>query len=322
MARRLLPAAFVAVILAGAAITLAVDRPRAEEPASEFHAGALVVAEPFTFATMPDATTAAGYMRIENGAGEGDRLLSATAEIADSVELQKATDIEGVMEVRRLDEGVEVPAGDVVQLRPGSYRLLFRGLSRQLNEGERFSGTLTFEKAGTVDVTYQVGPLLSPIGGAFGLTDQNGEPFSSNDLKGKPYAIFFGYTHCPDICPATLFEMSAALAKLGDAADKLRMVFVTVDPARDTPELLKDYLSAFDPRIVGLTGTEDEIAATAKTFHTVYQKVPEENGDYSMDHSASVILMDAEGEFVGTISYREDVDVRVEKLKRLIAGAQ
>jgi protein SCO1 len=320
--RRLLLAAFVTASPAGVAAMLAVDRLRAEEPASKFHAGALIVAEPFTFATPPDATTAAGYMRIESGAGVGDRLLSATAEIAESVELQKATDVAGVTEVQRLDDGIEVPAGGTIQLRPGSFRLLLRDLKRQLGEGERFSGTLTFERAGTVDVTYQVGPLLSPIGGAFALTDQNGAPFSSDDLKGKPYAIFFGYTHCPDVCPATLFEMSAALAKLGDDAGKLRMVFVTVDPARDTPEFLEDYLSAFDPRIVGLTGTEEEIAATAKTFHTVYQKVPEENGDYSMDHSASVILMNAEGEFVGTISYREDVDVRVEKLKQLIGGAQ
>lgn len=202
--RRLLPAAFVAVALAAVAGTLAVNRPRAEEPASEFHASALVVAEPFTFATAPDATTAAGYMRIENGAGEGDRLLSATAETAESVELQKATDIGGVTEVQRLENGVEVPAGGTVQFRPGSYRLLLQGLSRELSEGERFSGTLTFEKAGTVDVTYQVGPLLSPIGGAFTLRDQNGAPFSSDDLEGKPYAIFFGYTHCPDVCPATL----------------------------------------------------------------------------------------------------------------------
>ena len=319
--RRVLPAALVAAILGGVAGTLAVSRLRAEQSAAEFRAGALTIAEPFTLATDPDQTSAAGYMRIENSGGEGDRLISATADVADRVEIQEATDVGGVKEVHRLDE-VDVPPASTVQLRPGSYRLLLVGLSRQLNEGESFSGTLTFEKAGTVDVTFEVGPLISPIGGPFALTDQNGEPFSSADLKGKPYAIFFGYTHCPDICPATLFEMSTALENLAADADKLGMVFVTVDPARDTPEFLKDYLSAFDPRIVGLTGTEEDIAATAKAFHTVYKKVPGDDGDYSMDHSASVILMDAEGQFVGTISYGEDADSRLKKLRQLIAASR
>jgi protein SCO1/2 len=140
-------------------------------------------------------------------------------------------------------------------------------------------------------------------------------------LKGKPYAIFFGFTHCPDVCPTTLFEMSEALTRLGSDGDKLRFVFVTVDPARDTPELLSEYLGAFDPRIVGLTGSEEEIAATAKAFHIFFQKVPGANGEYSMEHSASVMLMDAEGKFVGTISYGEDIDQRLSKLKQLIAGS-
>ncbi len=318
--RRLLPAALVAVLLAGVGIYLAFDRRQPTEDGAAFRVGALRIAEPFALATEPVANSAAGYMRIENGGSEADRLLAATVEIAPRVEIQEATAAGGMSDVRALENGVEVPAGATLQLRPGSYRLMFRELSRQLEEGEHFSGTLTFAKAGTVDVTYEVGPYVGSIGGPFALTDQNGGAFADADLSGKPYAIFFGYTHCPDVCPATLFEMSEALKKLGADADKMRMVFVTVDPARDTPALLKDYLSAFDPRIVGLTGTEDQIASAAKVFHSVYKKVPGENGDYSMDHSASVILMNAAGKFVGTISYGEAEDLRLDKLRRLVGG--
>jgi protein SCO1/2 len=112
--------------------------------------------------------------------------------------------------------------------------------------------------------------------------------------------------------------MSEALKALGTDADELRVVFVTVDPARDTPELLKNYLSAFDGRIVGLTGTQEAIDAAAKSFRIFYQKVPAEDGDYSMDHSATVILMDTDGRFVGTISYGENAETRLGKLRNLL----
>ncbi len=322
LGRRLMPAVLVAALLLGVAAYLTFERrqPGSGEPA--FRVGSLRIAEPFTLATEPDAKSAAGYMRIENGGSESDRLVSATVEIAVRVEIQEAADVAGMTDVRMLEDGLEVPPGGTLQLRPGSYRVLFRGLKRQLKEGESFSGTLTFASAGSAKVTYEVGPFVPSIGGPFALIDQSGRAFSNADLGGKPYAIFFGYTHCPDVCPATLFEMSEALRKLGSDADKMRMVFVTVDPARDTPELLKDYLSAFDPRIVGLTGTAETIDQAAKAFHTFYRKVPGKGGDYSMDHSASVILMDAEGSFVGTISYGEDADSRLSKLKRLVAASQ
>jgi protein SCO1/2 len=318
MVRRLLPAAVVVVLLAG---YFALDARRGGEPVAAFRAGALTVAEPFALATGPDATSAAGYMRIENGGGEDDRLLSATAEIADRVAIEEAVVSDGMTTVLPLAEGLEIAAGSVVQLRPGSYRLHLEGLRRQLKEGESFFGTLVFEKAGSLDVTYQVGEYVAPIGGAFSLTDQSGAPFSNGDLLGKPYAIFFGYTHCPDVCPTTLFELSRALAKLGPDAERLRVVFVTVDPARDTPDFLKEYLTAFDRRIVALTGSDKEIAEAAKTFRIFYQKVAAEDGDYTMDHSASVILMDAAGSFVGTISYGEDSEKMLAKLRRLLTGA-
>ncbi len=161
---------------------------------------------------------------------------------------------------------------------------------------------------------------LVPIGGPFTLTTQTGAKLSDADLKGKPFAVSFGFTHCPEVCPTTLWETTEALKTLGPDADKLNVMFISVDPARDTPEFLARYLQSFDPRIVGLTGTEAEIAAVGKAYRAYWRKVPTEDGDYTMDHTASIFLMDADGQFAGTISYGESMEVRLQKLRRLIAG--
>ncbi|WP_324617356.1 SCO family protein [Microvirga alba] len=156
-----------------------------------------------------------------------------------------------------------------------------------------------------------------PIGGPFQLTSQEGKPFSDEDLKGKPFAIFFGFTHCPEVCPTTLYDLTQDLESLGKDADKMRVVFVTVDPAQDTPELMKTYLSSFDPRIVGLTGSDEEIAAVAKAYKVYYRKVPTDSG-YTMDHTATIFLMDSKGDFYGASNFQESEDVRRGKLKQLI----
>lgn len=156
-----------------------------------------------------------------------------------------------------------------------------------------------------------------PIGGPFRLTSHEGKAFTDADLKGKPFLVFFGFTHCPEVCPTTLHDISQDLAALGKDADKLRVAFITVDPARDTPELLKTYLSSFDPRIVGLTGTEEEIADVAKTYKIYYRKVPTDS-DYTMDHSATILLMDSKGDFYGTSNFQESEEVRRQKLRQLI----
>jgi len=157
-----------------------------------------------------------------------------------------------------------------------------------------------------------------PIGGPFRLTSHEGKPFTDADLKGKPFVVFFGFTHCPEVCPTTLYDLSQDLASLGSDSDKLRVAFITVDPERDTPDLMKTYLSSFDPRIVGLTGTEEEIAAAAKAYKIYYRKVPTDSGDYTMDHSATLFLMDGKGDFYATSNFQENAEVRREKLKRLI----
>ena len=162
---------------------------------------------------------------------------------------------------------------------------------------------------------------VSPIGGPFTLTTQTGKKLSDADLRGKPFAIFFGFTRCPEVCPTTLWETTEALKSLGPDADKLRVLFVSVDPTRDTPEFMARYLQSFDKHITGLTGTEAEIAAVGKEYRIYYEKVPTEDGDYTMNHTASIFLMDAQGQFAGTISYGEDMATRLQKLHRLIGAA-
>lgn len=157
------------------------------------------------------------------------------------------------------------------------------------------------------------------IGGAFGLTTQRGARFTEADLKGKPYLVFFGFTHCPEVCPTTLFELTGILAELGRAADELVPVFVTVDPERDTQDYLSSYLGAFDKRIVGLRGSAEETAAMARLFRATYRKVPLDGGDYTMDHTAIIYLMDRQGRLFDKIEYLEEHASQIAKLKRLLA---
>ena len=163
-------------------------------------------------------------------------------------------------------------------------------------------------------------PFAAQVGGPFALTSHEGRRVTDRDLAGKPFAIFFGFTNCPDICPTTLLELTNRLAELGPDSEKLRVVFVTIDPEQDTPAFLKTYLANFDPRILGLTGTPPEIANVAKAYRAFYQKVTTSTG-YTMNHEASVYLMDARGRFVGTLSHQEPADVQRSKLQRLIAKA-
>ena len=144
----------------------------------------------------------------------------------------------------------------------------------------------------------------SPIGGPFALIDQNGQPISDQDMKGRPFLVFFGYTHCPDICPTALFEMSEVLHTLGKDADRVGALFITVDPERDTPAVMKDYLSSFDPHLRGATGDPKAIDAVEKAYRVYAKKVPTDKGDYSMDHTALIYLMDKQGRFVSALPVR------------------
>ncbi len=166
-------------------------------------------------------------------------------------------------------------------------------------------------------------PAAVRIGGDFTLTAHTGETFSSDRLKGKPHAVFFGFTHCPDICPTTLLEMTKRIDALGEKAKDLEVLFITVDPERDTVDLLSRYLSAFHDGITGLTGTPQQIADVMAKYRAISRKVPSENdpSDYTMDHTATVYLFDRSGKLVSTLDWQEDEAVQMKKLERLVGAA-
>ncbi|WP_029350761.1 SCO family protein [Bosea sp. 117] len=155
------------------------------------------------------------------------------------------------------------------------------------------------------------------IGGPFTLTDQRGATFTEKDVAGRPHAVFFGFTHCPDVCPTTLFGLTQLMQALGPDADRLKVLFVTVDPERDTAEALTTYMSSFDPRIVALTGDGAAIDRMVRNYKAYYRKVPS-GESYTMDHTAVVFLMGADGRFVITLDQHEPVETQLAKLRRLV----
>jgi len=179
---------------------------------------------------------------------------------------------------------------------------------------------VTMQTVGNKNAGALIEPL-SAIGGPFELVNGAGEKVSDQEMSGKPTAYMFGFTFCPDVCPTTLSDMQGWIDTLGEDADKLNFAFVSVDPERDTPEVMRDYVSAFDDRIVPLTGSREQVDAMIKAYRVYAKRVPLEDGGYTMDHSASVFLMDANNHFVGTIAYGEAEDSALKKLQRLIVNA-
>jgi protein SCO1 len=161
-----------------------------------------------------------------------------------------------------------------------------------------------------------IGQAVAGVGGPFHLEDQNGKPVSDQDMKGRPFLVFFGFTHCPDICPTTLFDMSQLLRKLGPEADRTGALFITVDPERDTPAVMKDYLSNFDPHLRGLTGDQASIDAATRAYRVYAKKVPLQGGDYTMDHTAVVYLMDKNGQFVAPFDLKRTPEAAAADLRR------
>jgi protein SCO1/2 len=154
------------------------------------------------------------------------------------------------------------------------------------------------------------------LGGPFTLTDQDGMKRSDAEFRGKYMLVFFGYTFCPDVCPTTLAVMSAALDKMGPAAERIVPIFISVDPTRDTPETLKSYLSAFGTRFVGLTGSEDEITSVTRAYRVYVQAHKDQGANYAVDHSGVVYLMDKAGAFLANYS----LDVEPDRLAADLTG--
>ncbi|MDB5569195.1 MAG: cytochrome oxidase assembly factor transrane protein [Hyphomicrobiales bacterium] len=174
-----------------------------------------------------------------------------------------------------------------------------------------------FMLAATAFFTLRDNSVATPtvsIGGAYALIDQDGKALTPRELQGRPYLVFFGYTHCPDVCPTTLMEISQVFESLGPAA-KVAALFVTVDPERDTPAVLKDYLSSFDQRIMGATGPRESVDAALKSFRVYARRVPGESEAYTMDHSAVVYLMDKQGRFVSGFNLQQSPQQAAQSLK-------
>jgi len=156
----------------------------------------------------------------------------------------------------------------------------------------------------------------SSIGGPFRLVNQDGKTVTEADYRGKPFLIFFGFTHCPDICPTKLFEMSEVLKQLGSQADGINVIFVTVDPERDTPEKLKLYVSNFHERISALSGSRAQIDAIMKSYSAYAKRVPLAGGEYTMDHTSVVYLMDKQGRFIAPFNLERPAEVAAADLRR------
>ena len=159
------------------------------------------------------------------------------------------------------------------------------------------------------------------IGGPFALVDGDGKTVTDRDFRGKYMLVYFGYTYCPDVCPTTLNEVANALDKLGPKADRIQPIFITVDPKRDTPEVMKKYVASFGPRVVGLTGTPDEIASVAKEYRVYYAEHRTGPGpnDYTMDHSSLLYLMGPNGQFVAPVRADESGKQMAADLDKLIS---
>jgi protein SCO1/2 len=156
------------------------------------------------------------------------------------------------------------------------------------------------------------------IGGPFRLTDQNGAVVTEKNLEGKPTLVFFGFTHCPDICPTALFEMSEILRAMGKDADRVNAYFISVDPERDNAAAIKDYLSSFDPHLKGLTGDPEAIAKVLSAYRVYAKKVPLKDGDYTMDHTALTYLMDRDGRFVAPFNLNRKPEDAAADLKKYL----
>jgi protein SCO1 len=162
----------------------------------------------------------------------------------------------------------------------------------------------------------------SSFGHDFALKDPDGRQRTLADFRGKAVVVFFGYTQCPDVCPATLATLAETMKRLGPDADRVQVLFVTVDPERDTPGLLKQYVPAFDPRFLGLYGDAEATARTAKEFKIIYQKVPGATpGSYTMDHSAGSYVFDPNGRLRLFVSNGQGADVFTHDLRELLRGA-
>jgi cytochrome oxidase Cu insertion factor (SCO1/SenC/PrrC family)/copper(I)-binding protein len=296
-------------------IATAVLLPLATMSAAAAEEGGPKIDRAWARATPGAANTGAVYFRIESPID--DRLIGLASPVARKAELHTHVEENGVMQMREVEGGLAVPADQRVELKAGGLlHVMLIDLKKPLKVGNRFPLTLTFEKAGTRDVTVQVerlgamGPTDDPlppkeasaeIGGPFTLVDQDGRTVTDTQFRGKWLLVYFGYTHCPDACPTALNDMAEALSELDPAKrDNVQPIFITVDPERDTPAVMKDYVGAFgEANIIGLSGTQKQVSAAETAYRIHAQRHDRKDGDYTMSHTSAIHIIDPDGRFVG-----------------------
>jgi protein SCO1/2 len=289
----------------------------------------LRVVNAWSRSTAPGTSVGVAYFEIVNS-GAADTLQSIESPAAERVEIHSAKTVDGIMQMREL-AAVDIPAAARVRFEPGGLHAMLMELRHPLKEGERVPLTLMFAHAGAVRAEALVqglGAMSPPVSEVhdepsgpyrlaawprhaaapdFRLVDFDGRSRTLADYRGRVVVVFFGFVNCPDACPAELFKLALVMKRLGALRERVQVVFITLDPARDSGARLKTYVSAFDPRFVGLTGTAAQIDRAAARFSVEYAKVGTAT-DYSIDHSTITFVFDAEGKvrLLGALSTSVD----------------
>jgi protein SCO1/2 len=298
------------------------------DPASS---GTISVVGAWSRSTAPGASVGVVYFEVIN-TGPADTLLTIECPAAERVEMHATARADGIMKMRQV-ASVDIPARGRLSFQPGGLHAMLIGIKQPLKEGGRLPLTLVFRGAGKLrfdaviqglgtkdpppvtnapaapppaDFRLAVWPQRAESPG-LRLFDFDGRPRRLADYRGRVLVIFFGFVRCPDACPAELFKLALAMKRLGPLSERMQVLFVTLDPERDTPQVLKSYVTAFDPRFVGLTGSTAEIDRAAMSFYVEYARVGR-GADYSIDHSTSTFVLDAHGRLrlVGTLDTTVD----------------
>jgi protein SCO1 len=300
--------------------------PPAADPASS---GSIRVVGAWSRSTAPGASVGVVYFEVINS-GPADTLLTIECPAAERAEMHATARVDGLMKMRPV-ASADIPAGGRLSFQPGGLHAMLIGIKQPLKEGGRLPLTLVFRRAGKLrfeaaiqglgttnpspatavppppaDFRLAVWPQRAESP-ALRLLDFDGRPRQLADYRGRVLVIFFGFVRCPDACPAELFKLALAMKRLGPLSEHVQVLFVTLDPERDTPQVLKSYVTAFDPRFVGLTGSSAEIDRAAMSFYVEYARVGP-GADYSIDHSTSTFVLDVHGRLrlVGTLDTAVD----------------
>jgi protein SCO1/2 len=269
------------------------------------------------------------YFDLTNS-GPADTLLAIECPAAERTEMHATASGDGIIKMRPV-ASVDIPAGGRLSFKPGGLHAMLVGIKRPLREGDRLPLTLVFRRSGRLQFEAAIQGLGFPgarpetavppraagfrmavwpqraESPALRLLDFDGHSRQLADYRGRVLVIFFGFVRCPDVCPAELFKLALAMKRLGPLREKMQVLFVTLDPERDTPQILKSYVTAFDPRFVGLTGSTADIDRAAGSFYVEYARVGR-GADYTIDHSTSTFVLDTHGRLrlVGTLDATVD----------------